>query len=643
MKRENQEEVASVEKFDKGRYRSLPRGLAMCNKVILVTISTLGILYIFQLHLYLNIHLLEVQYLAIMLSLSLTSVFLLFPERKGASLQRVPWYDIGLALLSLVSGGYILVNWPDLLLNPTMSPLNVTLGIVTTFVLLEATRRTLGWPLVLFALGSIGVALWGVLFQIHIIDYPWQRWFYFFYLDENGIFSNILALVCIIIFAFTVFGRLLVHTGGGQLLINLTIALMGRFTGGIGKASVVASGLMGMVTGSIAVNAVTIGTITIPSMKQHGYRPGFAAGVECAASTGGPLMPPVMGVTAFLVAQFLSIPYYQVAIAGFLPATIYYVSVFLQVDAESRAMGIKRIPIEQLPGKRKAFIGALPFLFPAAVILYTLFILRIAPGRVGLYGAASVALLGLFYKSARKRLTYFHRILEDVGRGFLELIVMGGMAGLIVSPLVLSGVCMDLATGLRNMAGGNVFPLLLLAAIASLILGLGLPGIITYILMAILVTPALIKAGIPPLSAHMFTLYFAVAAELTPPAGTPLYITMIIARAGFMETAISGLRLAFAIFILPFAFVYKPGLLMQGPTWVILIDFFLTTVGVGAMALGFEGHVGRKVFLWERILLFLVGVAFLSPRKEINLLGAIVAVGLAGFWLCVKRSASKSL
>lgn len=266
-----------------------------------------------------------------------------------------------------------------------------------------------------------------------------------------------------------------------------------------------------------------------------------------------------------------------------------------------------------------------------------------APGRVGLYGAASVALLGLFYKSARKHLTYFHRILEDVGRGFLELIVMGGMAGLIISPLVLSGVCTDLATGLRDMAGGNVFSLLLLAAMANLILGLGLPAIITYILMAILVTPAVIKLGIPPLSAHLFTVYFAVAAELTPPAGTPLYITMIIARAGFMDTAISGLRLASAIFILPFAFVYKPGLLMQGPTRVILIDFFLTTVGVGAMALGFEGYVGKKVSLWGRILLILVGVAFLYPGMEINLLGAIVAVGLAGFWWWEKRSASKSL
>jgi len=340
-----------------------------------------------------------------------------------------------------------------------------------------------------------------------------------------------------------------------------------------------------------------------------------------------------MGVTAFLVAQFLGLPYYQVAIAGFLPAIIYYAGVFIQVDGEARAMGLKGIPAEKLPNKREALINALPIIVPIGVIVYTLFVLRLAPGKVGLYGAASVAIVGLFYKSARSNLLHLYRIFEDVGRSFLELAVVGGIAGLIVSPLVLSGIGTGMAAGLREMAGGNLLPLLFLAAVANLILGLGLPAVVTYVLMAVMVVPAMVQTGVAPLAAHFFTLYFAVAAELTPPAGIPIFITMIIARASFFSTAIVAMRLALPIFILPFLFVFRQGLLAEGPVWVILTDFLLTAAGVFALALGLEGYMGRRLVLWQRALLALSGVALLVPRWEANVVGAIVIFTLGIFWL----------
>ncbi len=621
------------EEHAKQRYRSLPKGLAIVTEVILVTMAICGILYIFQVHLYLGIPLLEVQYLAIFLSLALAAVFLLFPSRKQVSLQKVPWYDIGLALLSIAFGAYVVIKWPYILLNPRMTYLNVGLGCAATLALMEATRRVLGLPLLLFSLGSIAIALWGDKFHLHNINYPWQRWFFFFYLDENGIYGSILGLMGSVIFAFIAFGRLLVVTGIAQNLINLTTALVGRFTGGHAKAAVVASALMGLITGSVSVNAITVGTITIPLMKRWGYPSEFAAGVESAASSGGPLMPPVMGVTAFLVAQFLGISYYQVAIAGFLPAIIYFAGVFSQVDGEARALGLKGIPVDQLPAKGKAFIEALPFFVPLSVIVYMLFVLRIAPERVGLYAALSVAIVGVFYKSARRQLLYFFRILADIGRSLLELAVVGGMAGVITSPLVLSGVGTAMAAGLRDMAGGNIFLLLVMAAVANLILGLGLPAIITYILMAVLVTPTMIQAGVLPLAAHMFTLYFAVAAELTPPAGAPIYITMIIAEANFLGTAFSAMRLASAIFILPFVFTYRYGLLVEGPVWVILGQFLLTLAGVCALALSFEGYLGRKLVIYHRFLLAFAGVALLVPMWKINALGAAIMVfELAAGW-----------
>jgi TRAP-type uncharacterized transport system fused permease subunit len=312
-------EMERSEELSDAKYRMLSKPWALLSKVILVTIPVWGILYIMQLHIYLHIYILNVQFLAVLLSLSLAAVFLLFPEGKNAPHQRVPWYDIGLILLSLAFGAYAFVNWPNILANPRMTSSGVGLGCGAALVLLEATRRVLGWPLVFFALGAIALALWGNLVQLHLINYSWQRWFYFFYLDESGIYGDILNIIGSIVFAFIVFGRLLVSTGAGKNLTDLTTALVGRYTGGIGKAAVVASCAMGTISGSIAVNAVTIGTVTIPLMKKAGYRPAFAAGVESAASTGGVLLPPVMGVTAFLIAQFMGITSCDSLLLGCVP------------------------------------------------------------------------------------------------------------------------------------------------------------------------------------------------------------------------------------------------------------------------------------------------------------------------------------
>lgn len=621
----------------------MPKGWAIAARGILITIALAGIGYALQLPLYLGIPVLEAQYLGVVLSLSLAAVFLLVPGRTRARQDSVPWYDVGLALLSVTQGAYVVWQYPQILRQPGMTPWNVGLGAAAVVILLEATRRTLGWALVSFALGSMALAFWGYSLGLHLINYPWQRWLYFFYLDENGIYGNILALLSTVVFAFVVFGRVLVQTGGGQALIDLTMALVGRYTGGPAKAAVLASGLMGTVTGSIAVNAVTVGTITIPLMKQAGYRPAFAAGVESAASTGGPLLPPVMGVTAFLMAQFLGIPYYQVALAAFFPAVIYYVVLFLQVHTEAQAMGLGRVPADQLPGRGAAAVSAVPFLAPLAVIVYALFVLQLAPETVALAGAATAVLVGLGYPSARKALARVHQVLEDIGRSFLDLALMGGVAGLIVSSLVLSGIGLSLVSGLRDMAGGSLFLLLVLAAVANLILGLGLPAIVTYVVLAVLVTPGIAHMGVPVIAAHLFTLYFAVAAELTPPAGAPIFITMAIAEAPFLRTALSGLKLAAGIFILPFAFVSRPGLLAMGSLWTILYDVFFTALGVSAIALCFEGFFRRRLSVGERTVLAVGGAACLAPRWDLTVFGALVVLALGAASFLGGRSEKKGL
>jgi TRAP-type uncharacterized transport system fused permease subunit len=262
---------------------------------------------------------------------------------------------------------------------------------------------------------------------------------------------------------------------------------------------------------------------------------------------------------------------------------------------------------------------------------------------VALAGAAAAVFVGLGYPSARKSLARVDEVLEDIGRSFLELAVMGGVAGLIVSCLVLSGIGLSLVSGLRDMAGGSLFLLLVLAAVANLILGLGLPAIVTYVVLAVLVAPGIAQMGVPVLAAHLFTLYFAVAAELTPPAGAPIFITMAIAEAPFLRTALSGLRLAAGIFILPFAFVSRPGLLAMGSLWAILHDLFFTVLGVCAIALSFEGFFRRRLSGGERAILALAGAACLAPRWELTVSGALAVLALGAASFLGGRSEKKEL
>jgi TRAP transporter 4TM/12TM fusion protein len=625
---------------DSGSQRLLGGSAGLVLNGLLLAQALIGLGYTAELHLTFEYPILGAQYLAAMLGLALASVFLLVAPGPRARSDRVPWYDILLSVLSLIVGGYVVWEYPTILALPAMTPVNVTLGALAILLLLEATRRMLGWSLVIFSLAGMAVALWGHQVGITNVNYTWQRWVYFFYLDENGIYGNILELLATVVFAFVVFGRTLTFVGGARALIDLTVALVGRFSGGPAKAAVIASGLMGTVTGSIAVNAVTTGTITIPLMKNHGYRPSYAAGVECASSAGGPLMPPVMGIIAFLIAQFLGIPYYEVALAAALPAILYYVTILLIVHLDASAAGLAGLKAEELPAKGPALRGALPFVVPLGVIIYSLFVLQLAPERAALYGAAVSLLLGLASADVRRRLIRLHLLLIDIARNFLMLAVIGGVAGLIVSSLVLSGIGLSFVASIRDLAGDSLFLILLLSAIANIILGLGLPATVTYIVLAVLVAPTIAQFGVPPLAAHLFTLYFAVAAELTPPAGTAVFVSMGIARSPFLETAIHAMKLAVGIFLIPFVFVYRPELLVVGSPLQVAATFALVATGFSAVAFGASALVQGKLGYLGRIGLVIGGVAMLIPGTELNIAGGALIAALWCWLLWRQRTAS---
>ena len=625
-------EAGPVQIEDAARYRTPTGAARIASNALLFLLSLVGLGYTLELPLDLGHPVLEVQYLGAMLSLALACVFLLVPPGEAASRAKVPWYDVLLAASSLAIGVYVVWEYPSLLGQPVMTHANVALGAVAIVLLLEATRRMLGWSLVLFALAAMAVALWGHLLGWSAVNYPFQRWIYFFYLDENGIYGNILGLLATVVFAFTVFGRALSFVGGSKALIDLTLSLVGRYSGGPAKAAVLGSGMMGTITGSIAVNAVTTGTITIPLMKANGCRPGYAAGVECAASAGGPLLPPVMGIIAFLMAQYLGIPYYQVALAAALPAILYYCAVFFQVHFDAAASGMRGLREEELPARLPALRGALPFIVPLAVIIYALFVLQLAPERAALYGAGIALAVGAFIPEGRRQLRRPDLLLADIARNFLMLAVIGGVAGLIVSPLVLSGVGLDFVSAFRNTAGDSLFLMLVLAAAANLILGLGLPATVTYIVLAVLVAPAIANLGVPILAAHMFTLYFAVAAELTPPAGTAVFVTMSIARSPFAETAMIGMRLAAGIFIIPFVFAYRTELLLMGSPWEIAETFTIVLAGLAALSFGASRLSLRVAGLTGRCAFLVAGAACLPAHPVANAAGIALLVVLCG-WL----------
>jgi TRAP transporter 4TM/12TM fusion protein len=435
-----------------------------------------------------------------------------------------------------------------------------------------------------------------------------------------------LRVTVLIVFAYILFGEVLYKMGGGQFFIDIALSIMGRFRGGPAKVSVLSSSLFGTISGSAVANVMVDGWFTIPLMKKSGYSSVFAGAVEATASNGGQIMPPVMGAAAFIIAEFLEIPYAQVAIAAFVPALLYYFGLFMQLDLEAARAGLRGLPRTELPSIKKTVSKGWMFIIPLIVLVIALFVLYLSPQVAALYATGTVVVVTLLRKDIRHTWGWgmVLNLLQETTRAMLEITAIAAAVGFVVGVIGYTGLGLSFSRVLTEIAGGNLFLLAVLTAAASTILGMGMPTTAAYILLAVLAAPAMIKNGITPLLAHLFVFYFGTLSMLTPPVALAAYAAASIAGAPMMKVGYQSMRLAIAAYIVPFVWLYSPELTLTGPLGKIIFTIFTSFLGIAAVSIALERYFIRDL-RWPEIVLFVgSGIILFWP----NVLGQLLGLGI---------------
>ena len=560
-----------------------------------------------------------------------------------------PWYDWVLAVVSLAFCAYLATRFPRLTaMSGIINLETMTLSSVLTLLTLEAVRRTIGWSLVIILL-VLGVwALVGhhVPGQLTTRKVEFGELLGYLNLDNNGLLGIILQITVIVIIPFVLMGQLLMRSGGSSFFNDAAIALMGRYRGGAAKMAVVGSSLFGMISGIAAANTVAVGIVTIPLMKRSGMSARLAGAVEACASNGGQLMPPVMGAVAFVMADFLQVPYKEVAIAAILPSVMYYAALFIQADLEAARYGFGKIEEDKIPRIWEVLAAGWMFLVPFAVLVYTMFWLNLEPEYAAMAASLAIIVLGFTvgYAGHRMKLRDLWEAIVRTAGGLCEILVISAAAGFIMGLFQVSGLAFAFAAYLVQLGGQSLILLLILAAVVSIILGMGLPTIGVYVMLAILVAPALVKVGVPPLAAHLFILYFGMMSLITPPVAPAAYVAAAIAGAPSMATGWTAMRFGWSSYIVPFLFVYSPAILMKGSVLDIVVVTVTSIAGIWLICAAMVGYFTRVLSWPLRIGFVAAGIMLLSPHQAsslmlaVNIAGAILAVALVAFELRLRRS-----
>lgn len=572
------------------------------------------------------------------LGTALGLIFLLYPIKKGLHRKQkgVPWYDAVLAFVALGVGYYNVVNYEELVSQKIVfgySQTDIIVASLGVLLVLEAARRCVGLPIVIVAGIAILYALYGNFIPTKMFahrGFGWDRLATDLYLTTKGIFSTPIQVSSTFIFLFLFFGVMLIRTGVGQFFNNLAFALTGRFTGGQAKAAVVASSLQGMVSGSSVANTVGSGSFTIPMMKKAGYKPEFAAAVEASASTGGQIMPPVMGAAAFIMASYTNTPYSQIMLAAIIPAVLYFLGVFLGVHFESKKHGIIGVPKSQLPSFRKLMMERGYLILPLVVIFYTLLSGK-TPMRAALIGIFVAFLVSLVRKETRMKPWQIIKAFEEGARVALPVIAACAAAGIIVGVVVQTGLGGRIADGIIALGGGSLILTLFFTMIACLILGMGLPTTANYVVTATMAAPALVLGlDVPVLAAHMFVFYFGIVADITPPVCLAAYAGAGLARANPFMTGVQAFTLATAAYIIPYVFVMNPHMILIDAEPLFLAFSIATAIiGMIGVSSAMIGYLFRKAHIWERIVLFISGLFLISPNIMFSGIGIVLLIIVA--------------
>jgi TRAP transporter 4TM/12TM fusion protein len=534
------------------------------------------------------------QFYALVLALVLPLGFVILPVRRGAERRTVPVLDLVLAAAGAAAGLYLALRYPVLVNQVFMRPVALWApGLVLLVLTLEALRRATGWALPLIVTAFLLYALFGNLFPGRFQARPqqWRMLSGYMAVDSNGMLGLPMSVAATIIVGFVLFGAVLNVTGGSRFFTDLALLGMGRFRGGSMKIAVLASGLFGSISGSAVANVVATGIVTIPMIKRDGYPAHKAGAIEAVASTGGQLMPPVMGAAAFLMAEFLQITYAEVALAALMPALLYYAALFIQADLEAARLGIGAAPASAMP-PRGAVRSGLHFALAFAVLIGTLFWLNWQPEKAALVAAGCAALTALVlgYRSERPSIGALLAAVPDSGRQIVEIVLVSAAAGIVIGVLNVTGLSFNLTYALVAVGGGSAAALLALSALVCLVLGMGLPTLGVYVLLAALVAPAMAEVGIPPIAAHLYVLYFGMMSMITPPVALAAFAAASIAGASPMATGWAAVRFGWTAFVVPVLFVLSPSLLLIGAPGEIAVAVVTATFGVWLVSAAMAGY-----------------------------------------------------
>lgn len=559
---------------------------------------------------------------ALVLMLSLFIIFLVHPYRKNSK-KGITVLDAALALCGLAVGGYVLINFNEMVMRMgAPNKTDLILGGLCILLVLESTRRAIGWPLPLVT----GVFLLYNYFGNYIPGtfghrgYDLKRIINQMYLTTEGIFGVPLGVVVSIVFLFVLFGSFLEKSGGGNFFINFAVSLAGRAKGGPAKIAVIGSGLMGTISGSSIANVATVGSLTIPMMKRVGYRPEFAAAVEAGASTGGQIMPPIMGAGAFIMAEFTQIPYVQIIAAAAIPAILYYFSIYMNVHFEACRTNMEGLPEDEVPRVKQILRDGWVYIIPI-VSLVVILIMGYSPARAAYIGIALLILASMLRSATRMKPVDILDALKDAGMTSFSIVAACACAGMIVATVSMTGLGIKFSNMIGALAGGREILALGLTMLASIILGMALPTTANYIVQASVAAPALVALGLPVLTAHLFVFYFGVFADITPPVALAAYAAAGIAKANPLITGVLASRNVIVAFLIPYLFVYFPALLGKAPASQVVIVTITAMLAVVALSASFTGFFRRKCRSFERIALLVIGAMLLYPEHFTDLLG----------------------
>jgi TRAP transporter 4TM/12TM fusion protein len=564
--------------------------------------------------------------LFITLAFSLVLSFLLWPRREGETHDRVPWSDLALAAVSLACVGYLFVNYHYIVNRfPTAHPLSLMdmiVGITAILLVLEATRRTIGAALpivaiVFLAYGFAGPWLIGWLYHRGLsleltIDQT--------YFTTEGIFGVPMSVAGTYVILFIIFGTFLEKSGAGQFFMNFANAIAGGARGGPGKVAVVSSSLFGTISGSAVANVMVDGWLTIPMMKKTGFKPEAAAAIEAVASTGGQIMPPIMGAAAFVMAEFMGVSYTQVMIAAAIPALFYYGALFAAIHFNAVRSGLKGVPREELPILGHIILRQGHLFLPVIVLLALLLY-----GYTPTYGAiiATVALVAISWLRPSTGLRWRTCIdaLRDGAMNTVPVAMACASAGIVIGIVLQTGLALRFTAFLVDFTYGSLLAALVITMVAGIVLGMGMPTTPAYIMQAALLVPAIMKLGVEPMAAHMFAFYFSCLSAVTPPVALAVYAAASIGGAGLWGSGLQAVKFAAAGFIVPFFFVYNPALLFEGP-WIDILRAVVTgSIGVVALAASMEGYFLRTATWFERLLFFVAALLLIDPNAITDVIG----------------------